>query len=230
MARSVVLQALLALLFMNSAVMMLNAQFGANSTIPTVNFTRNNWATNPPYVSITVGSMGNVVYHSTPNSVQQTGEPYSVEFQSSGTTQSKIFQLTEKLDFFRGKLDVSNSSATNKPTNSLTFTQGVQQSGVTYTSSADPLIQQLTTLFENMSATIEAGRELSDKHRRQDGAGMAAEIAAVEQMVASGRVTEPQASLVPALQAIASDSASPAETRQNAGVLLKTISNASNAQ
>lgn len=80
-------------------------------TFPTVTFTRSLWNANPPYFSVAVTSMGSANYQSTPNSDQQTGAPYMLEFTVSSATQTEIFSLTQKLNLFQGKVGKSQSGA-----------------------------------------------------------------------------------------------------------------------
>jgi hypothetical protein len=63
------------------------------SLFPTVTFTFSPWSASPPYYSISVDSTGNATYHSTPNSDQQTGDPYMVKFVASNPTRQKVPNL-----------------------------------------------------------------------------------------------------------------------------------------
>jgi hypothetical protein len=165
------------------------ATAGTGTAVATVTFTRNRWKASPPYYSVAVKSTGNTQYQSTPNSDQHTGEPYMVEFLASESTRSKIFQLAQQLNFFQGKFKIRQSPKAGVGTNSLTFADGSIQNRITYTSSEDPSIRQLTALFESISATLEFGRRL-ERLRQSNPQGLSAELKRAEQSSRRGRLVE----------------------------------------
>ncbi|MFZ3212350.1 MAG: hypothetical protein WA188_12630 [Terriglobales bacterium] len=142
-----------------------------------------------------------------------------VEFLASDSTRSKIFQLAQQLKFFQGRFKIGNSAKASVATNSLTFTDGTTENQITYTSSSEPLIKQLTMLFENISATLELGRRL-EHLRHGNPSGLAAELRRMERMSKQGRLVEFRA-IAPVVQQIASDETLPEISRRYARAILK---------
>ena len=186
----------------------------------TVTFTMNLWNANPPYYSVAVNSMGSATYRSTRNSDQWTGEPYILEFPVSGVTRSKIFRLTQELSFFQGRFKISQSRAASMGTKSLAFADGPVKNQITYTSSTNPLIGKLTSLFENISATLELGHRL-EILRDSNPSGLTAELKRMERMAKRGRLVE-FAVIAPLVRQIASDAAVSEASRRYAQALLKS--------
>jgi hypothetical protein len=197
----------------------MQAGTGDGSTFPTVTFTRNLWNANPPYFSVAVTSMGSATYQSTPNSDQQTGAPYMLEFTVSSATQTEIFSLTQELNFFQGKVGKSQSGAASTGSESLSFADASTQNSITYKSSTNPLIRKLTRLFENISTTLEFGRRL-DLLRSSNPSGLTAELQRMEGMAQHGPLVEFSV-IAPAVQQIATDATVSEASRRCAQAILK---------
>jgi hypothetical protein len=173
------------------------------SVIPTVTFTMNLWNANPPYYSVAVTSMGSATYQSTPSSDEQTGAPYTMEFSASSVTQTEIFNLTQQLNFFQGKFGIGQSGAATTGTKSLSFADGTTKNSITYTSSTNSLIRKLTTLFENISTTLEFGHRL-ELLRNSNPSGLTAELRCMEGMAQRAPLVEFQV-IASSVRQIASD-------------------------
>jgi hypothetical protein len=221
MARFVTASVLFGILLVGRAAAAQNAdpQAGAGPGVATITFTRNWWKASPPYYSVAVKSTGNTQYQSTPNSDQRTGEPYMVEFLASDSTRSKIFRLAQRLNFFQGKLTIRRSSTADVATNSLTFAEGSIQNQISYTSSKDPSLRQLTALFESISATLEFGRRL-ERLRQSNPQGLSAELKRAEQLSRRGRLVEFRA-IAHVVQQIASDGSLSETSRRYARAILE---------
>jgi superfamily I DNA/RNA helicase len=194
-----------------------NPQVSNRNQFPTITFASSRFNANPPYYSIAVDSTGSATYQSISNSVSQSGLPYSVEFSASNATRSKVFQIAEALNFFRGNSN-DEGGGTRADSNTLTFSEGRTRSQITYYMSSNPLIQSLTSLFEEISATLEFGRRLSATGPG-NSAGTEAELERMTQMIQEKRLIELQA-VAPVLQQISSNPAVSQRCRQQARFIL----------
>ena len=179
-----------------------NPQVNNRNQFPTITYTRSRYDADPAYYSVAVDSTGNATYESTSNSDSQTDLPYLVEFTASIATRTKIFQIAQDLNFFRGSVGDEDADS-GLVTNTLTFSQAQTRNQITYSTSSDPLVQRLTGLFEEISTTLEFGRRLSAVPPG-DSAAMEAELENIRQMVQDTRLIELQA-LSPVLRQIASN-------------------------
>lgn len=197
-----------------------NPQTRNAGQFPTVVFNCSRSDADPPYYSIAVDSTGNATYQAIPNSVARTGAPYTVEFLASSTTRAQIFAMIASLHFLRvlgtdPALNVASSSHT------LIFTEGRQRNEIQYDTASDPNVQNLTTLFERISSTLEFGRRLGTMEQSAP-AEIEAELRRMENMIHAKQLVELQV-LSPVLQQIASDSKVSPISRQQAQLILNGI-------
>jgi hypothetical protein len=202
----------------------LNPQTRNAGLFPTVVFSCSRSGASPPYYSIAVDSTGDATYQSIPNSVAQTGAPYTMEFLASSATRTQIFGMVESLHFLRGlgndpNFDVANSS------HSLIFREGVRRNEIQYDATSDPNVQNLTTLFEHISSTMEFGRRLAIMEQN-DPAAIEAEMGRMKDMIQAKQLAELQ-TLSPILSRIASDSKVSPSSRQQAQIILNRIGTSS---
>jgi hypothetical protein len=191
---------------------------------PTVIFSLAHSGENPPYYSIAIDSTGSATYQSFPYSDERTGVPYSVEFVATAATRSTIFRLTEQLHFFKGHFGSANHAPKNASIKTLTFREGrpdkqETDNQITYSSSGNAMIRQLTSLFERISATLEFGRRLTNLHQ-QHNRGIDTELKRMERMAKQGQLRELQATAL-VLSEIASDTTLDKLARQRAEAILK---------
>jgi hypothetical protein len=160
---------------------------------------------NPEHYSITVQSDGSARYESTgkltPDS--DAGDPYQSDFQISDATRTRIFDLAAQANYFSGKVDTGKKKLAFTGTKKLTYTDGQKHSAAEYNFSSLPAVQQLTTLFQSMGATLEYGRRLAYFHRYQKLA-LDDELKRMEDEVRRGELTELHA-VKPILQEIYDD-------------------------
>ncbi|HKV78706.1 MAG TPA: hypothetical protein VJP02_11220 [Candidatus Sulfotelmatobacter sp.] len=178
--------------------------------IPTVTFTKSLWGANPSYYSITVSSIGSASYRAEPNSDLRTGEPEIGDFTATGQTRQKIFQLTKKLHFFKGKLKTSDENG-RMGWKSLTFAEGPIRSEIDYTSSQNRSIKRLTHLFESIATTLEYGWKLSSL-RADDPTALAAELKQMRRQVSRRQLAEFEA-ITPIVRDIGFDPRIPEASR-----------------
>jgi hypothetical protein len=170
---------------------------------PTVTFSWVCWGASPPYYSIAIDSSGDATYDSVPPSVEKTGAPYTIEFLASTATRQTIFDLVEKLKFLNLPANNVQHFRGNNSVKTLAFREASTHNQITYQTTRNSQIRQLTTLFQNIGATMGFGRRLTllqQTHSTRIGR----ELKRMQQMARKGRLPEVQA-LVPVLQKIASD-------------------------
>jgi hypothetical protein len=162
--------------------------------------------------------MGSTSYYSRPNSDLRTQVPYMVDFTASRATRTTIFRLAEQLHFFHGDFK-TQSALPRTGWKSLTFAEGPINNQVSYTSSQNPLMKRLTSLFERISATMESGRRLSALQSSNRG-GLLAELKRMERKARCERLLETQA-IAPTLQQLSSEMQIPRIARQYAVRILE---------
>jgi hypothetical protein len=192
------------------------------SEIPTVTFSQS-WADAvPPYYSIAVSNDGRVAYHSTPKAENQ-GEPYDLKFVMSDVNLAKVLRLTKELNFFNGNFDYKKSKIAFTGTKLLRYEEGKRLHETSYNWSDNVRVQELTTLFQGISETVELGRLVSEKYKF-DKLGVDAELKKLESAAKSGRLEEVGA-IQPILSKIAKDSSMMNISRRRAEFLLSRALN-----
>ena len=202
----------------------LNPQTRNAGQFPTVVFNCSRNGATPLFYSIAVDSTGSATYESIPNSVARTGTPYTMEFLASNTTRTQIFGMIESLHFLRGfgtdpEFNVAGSSHT------LTFTEGGQRNQIQYDATSNTNVQNLTTLFERISSTLEFGRRLGITEQNDTDA-IEAEISRMKDMIQAKQFAELQ-TLSSILVRIASDPRVSLSSRQQAQLILTRIGTSS---
>lgn len=192
------------------------------SRFPTVVFTFVLWNANPPYYSIAIDSTGASTYQSAPNSVERTGVPYTIEFQANDATRRTTFSIARDLNFFRDDFPTSLGFPSKDPVESLTYHDSTFNHQITFTNSTDSRIQELVSVFDEISATLEFGRRLLYSHESAPNA-LDDELASMEKDSRRHLLRELQA-VAPVLRSIAADNKLPSSTRQKAQTILATAS------
>jgi hypothetical protein len=181
-------------------------------------FTSVLWTANPSYYSLAIDSTGTATYQSAPASIEQTGVPYMVEFRVSDRTRRMAFNVTRQLDFFRERAGESLSSAQDNSVRTLTYHDSQFHNQVTYSSSPDSAIEELTSVFEDISETLEFGRRLAYFHEH-DRSALDGELDRL-QTRADRRTLRELAVIAPVLRSIALDSRIESVPRHKAEALL----------
>jgi hypothetical protein len=193
------------------------------ASFPTITFSVANWGRNPSQYSIAIDSTGNTTYEATPDSVQRTGDPYTVEFIASESTRTTVFRLAERLHYFGGQ-DSGQNGAAQGGVHTLTFRDAKSNHSISYGASGNRDVQQLTAIFQEIAATLEYGRRLS-LLRQHPGPELRAELRRMEGQAKRKQLREIQA-VAPVLQAITSDARVEQEARSRAAALLALSSTA----
>ena len=180
----------------------------ANSplSLPMLIFTLDFPHSDPEHYSIQVGSDGRSAYESTSklSDDSEQVDSFHLDFTTSETTRKRIFDLAARARYFQSPVESKHrvASTGNK---TLIFKDAQRSTQVTYNYSQLPAIQELTTLFQNMSQTLEFARRLQYDYRYQKLA-LDEELKRMEDMARANNLGEMQA-VVPILNRIAADTA-----------------------
>ena len=175
----------------------------ANS--PTISFTLDFPNSSPEHYSFSVESDGHAHYDSSGKISQDSDvrDTYQTEFTFTDATRARIFELADQAHHFSGKVDSGNKKLAFTGAKKLIYKDGEKVSSAEYNYSQQPAVQQLTTLFQSVAATLEFGRRLTYFHRYQKLA-LDDEIKRMEDQAKRGELAEVQA-VTPVLQEIYDD-------------------------
>jgi len=171
----------------------------------TVTFSLDFPGSDPEHYSISVHFDGHTSYESRTRTSSDASDPaaYQTEFTVSDATRTRIFELAAHARYFSGKIDSGNKKLAFSGAKKLTYTDGQKSFSADYNYSPQPPVQQLTNLFQSISATLEFARRLAYDHRYQKLA-LDEELKHMEVQAKSGELAELQA-VKPILQAIYDD-------------------------
>jgi hypothetical protein len=173
----------------------------------TVTFSLDFPGSEPERYTISVRSDGQAVYECTarvsPDSDER--EDYQSEFSFSDSTRARIFELAAQAHYFSGKVDSGNKKLAFTGAKKLTYKDGLRDFTADYNFSPQSAVQQLTTLFQSVGATLEFGRHLTYFHRYQKLA-LDEELKRMEEEARQGELGELRA-VKPILQEIYEDPA-----------------------
>lgn len=171
----------------------------------TVTFSLDFPNSDPDHYSITVQSDGHARYECSAKVSESSDEreTYETEFNFSDATRARIFDLTARAHYFSGKVDSGNRKLAFTGAKKLIYKDAQRETSAPYNFSSDPTIQQLTTLFQSVDATLEFGRRLAHYHRYQKLA-LDDELKQMEDQARRGQLVELQA-VKPILQEIHDD-------------------------
>lgn len=188
---------------------------------PTVVFSSVFWNANPPSYSLAVDATGAATYQSTQDSGERAGVPYLIEFQTSDATRRMTFNIVRQLNFLSGDFPASVGTPEKVPVRTLAYHDITYNNQITYSQSSDSEIQELTSVFEEISATFEFARRLGYLHQH-DKEGLEAELTRMQTSAERHRLRELQA-VTPSLKSIASDAALSETVRKHAEAILAFV-------
>lgn len=186
---------------------------------PTVLFTSVLWGADPAYYSIALDSSGTATYESLPASVGENGVPYTMEFQVSDHTRRIAFNLAQGLNFFSGFNHESVPPAQTSRVRTLAYIDPTFNNQFSYGVPSSPDLEEITSVFEEMSETFESGRRLAylEQHEKT---GLAPELERLDSQTKRRHMREFQA-LIPILRRLAEDRTLGAGVRNQAEKLLR---------
>lgn len=194
------------------------------TVVPNITFSLDFPQSIPDHYVVSVSSDRKASYESTGKLTPQSdpGDPFRDEFTISAETCKKIFDLAARAKYFEGQIDSGNKKLASTGAKVLTYTEGSRKNQATYNYSPNPAVQQITAIFQNISATLEFGRRLAFYHQHQKLA-LEDELKHMEDMAKSRSLDEIQA-VVPILQSIVADHSVLNVTRARAQRLLNGAS------
>lgn len=172
----------------------------------TVTFSLDFPGSDPEHYSISAQSDGRAHYECSGkiSSDSDDQEAYQTDFNFSDATRARIFDLAAQAHYFSGKIDSGNHKLANTGAKKLAYKDGQREFAASYNFSPVPAVEQLTALFQGVSATLEFGRRLVYYHHYQKLA-LDDELKRMEDEARRGEIAELQA-VKPILQAIYDDS------------------------
>ena len=160
----------------------------------TITYTQDFPGSDPAHYSIAVSQEGHARYESSGKLPDDSDgfETYQYEFELSPKSRGRIFELARQAKYFAGHVDSDNSKLAFTGAKKLTYQDGQRIHSATYNYSRLPPVEQLTSFFQNLSATLEYGRRLIYYHRYQKLA-LDEELKRMEAQAKDGTLIELQA-------------------------------------
>ncbi len=195
--------------------------------LPTVSYAEDFAGANPSHYEITITRDGQGTYISNGqlSSDAQPAELTPVPFAISDAVRNQIFDLAKHAHYFEGKVDSGRTNIANTGAKTLSYHDDKHETKATYNYSEIPAIQQETSIFQNLSTTLEFGRSLTFFHKYQKLA-LDDELKKMDDLRRDGMLGDVQA-IAPILRDIAHDQRVMNMTRSRALRLLATIDLAS---
>jgi hypothetical protein len=181
------------------------ASTGAASDMASISFSLDFPNSSPEHYEISVDADGKAHYVSSGRISQDSDvrDDYETDFTLSDVTRARIFELAAQAHYFSGKVDSGNKKLAFTGAKKLVYKDDKRNSSAEYNYSTQPAVQQLTTLFQSVGATLEFGRRLTYYHRYQKLA-LDDETKRMEDEARSGQLAELKA-VAPILQKIYDD-------------------------
>jgi hypothetical protein len=170
-----------------------------------VSFTIDFPASNPEHYSIRVQSDGSARYQSSGRMSADSDETdsFDLNFTAAPETRQKIFELAAKAGYFQKDLDSHHKNLAFTGKKTLRYGDAQRSGESTYNYSPNPAVQELTSLFQSLSATLEFGHRLQyDRHYQK--LALDEELKRMEEMARSNQLIE-VAAIQPILDQIIAD-------------------------
>jgi hypothetical protein len=190
----------------------------SSAAIPTIRFTFDFPQSSPEHYSLVVDSAGHATYvsgakkgsaatdadsGSTSTSSATSDELFQYDFQVSEATRARIFDLAARARYFEGDLNYTKHAIASTGNKTLAYKDGQRSTSASYNYTSNQPVQQLTALFQNISATLEFGHRLEYLHHYQKLA-LEEEMKRMEDMARENSLAEIQA-VAPILKQIVAD-------------------------
>jgi len=125
------------------------------------------------------------------------------QFKATDTLRQKVFALAEQTHFFDGQFEFTKHVVAHTGQKTLSYADANRHTSTTYNYSEDLGIQELTDIFQGISATFEAAERL-EYDRRFDRLSLDHDLKSLEDLSNSGRLQEVQV-IAPLLRRLATD-------------------------
>jgi len=159
----------------------------------------------PSHYEIAVQSDGRATYASN-GKMSEQGDPAEatpVAFTISDSLRAQIFDLAKRAHYFSGKVDSGRKNLANTGAKTLAYKDASRSSEATYNYSEVVPVAQLTSIFQNLSTTLECGRRLSYFHKYEKLA-LEGELKRMEDLEKQNSLGEVQP-IAPILKEISND-------------------------
>ncbi|MCU1296654.1 MAG: hypothetical protein JWO91_932 [Acidobacteriaceae bacterium] len=139
-----------------------------DAIVPTVTFSCDFPGADPEHYAISIASDGNSSYRSDGKLNRQSeADPFHLDFAVSQPTRTRVFDLAKRAHYFEGKVDSGKKNIASSGVKVLTYKDAQKTTQATYNYSPIQAVQDLTSLLQSLSATLEFGRRLEYYHRFQ---------------------------------------------------------------
>ena len=146
-----------------------------HAAIPTVAFTCDFPGSNPSNygLSVTINGLASYISDGKVNKDAVTDEkagpepPFRMDFQLSAATSTRIFELAKAAHYFEGDIDSKKKNIASTGDKTLSYRDNAKANVANYNYSPVPAVQELTAVFQDLSATVEFGRRLEYEYRYQ---------------------------------------------------------------
>lgn len=186
-----------------------------------VTFTLDFPTSQPEHYSLRVQSDGSARYQSSGRLSADSDEidSFDLDFTVAAETRQKIFDLAAKAGYFQKDVDSHHKGLAFTGNKTLGYKDPRRSGESTYNYSANPAVQDLTTLMQSLSATLEFGHRLQYDHHYQKLA-LDQELKRMEEMALANQLVEITA-IQPILDRIIADPSVINVTRARAQRLLE---------
>ena len=177
----------------------------------------------PQKITLTIWASGQGKYasHSAAKPPDEADD-YKTEFTMSPACRDKLFRDAGEANYFDGDFAFKKHAVASSGIKTLTYADPARHFNTTYDYSENKAVQEITSIFQGISNTIEYGRKLQFKHRF-DKLGLEDELKGMESAAESHNLAELQL-IAPQLASIVQDESVLNIARQRAKKLLtKTI-------
>jgi hypothetical protein len=182
--------------------------------VPTVAFSCDFPGSNPSHYgfSVTANRMASYISDGKLNTAKDSASdasptddgPFRMDFPLSAATAAHIFDLAKTARFFQGTIDSKKKNLASTGDKTLIYHDADKSNMANYNYSTIPSVQELTALFQNLSAAVEFGRRLDYEYRYQKLA-LDEELKRMEDTTTLQDVGPDLSAAAPALQKIADD-------------------------
>jgi len=135
----------------------------------TLSFTLDFPGANPSHYEIVIASDGHGSYASNGmlDEKSDPADPAPLQFLVSENIRTQAFDLAKRAHYFTGKIDSGHKNIANTGAKILAYKDANHNSEATYNYSLLQPVEQLTSIFQNLSTTMEFGRRLAYLHKYQ---------------------------------------------------------------
>lgn len=150
-------------------VLLCSLAYSQTPSLATVTFTIDFPNSQPEHYSIRVPSDGSGRYqsHGRLSADSDETDSFDLDFTVTPGTREKIFALTAKAGYFQKEVASHHKGLAFTGDKTLAYHDAQRNAECTYNFSEVPAVQELTSLLQNLSATLEFGHRLQYDHRYQ---------------------------------------------------------------